>query len=74
MFIARTSMFLVAALLAAGAAFAQVPDDLRAAMRRRLWVLEVWARETGTWMVLVSQVTTAKPQNCRMQGSGAGFQ
>ena len=27
-----------------------------------LWVLEVWTRETGTWMVLTSQVTTAKPQ------------
>ena len=26
-----------------------------------LWVLEVWTRETGTWMVLMSQVTTAKP-------------
>ncbi len=26
-----------------------------------LWVLEVWTRETGTWMVLTSQVTTAKP-------------
>ena len=26
-----------------------------------LWVLEVWARETGTWMVLTSQVTIAKP-------------
>ena len=26
-----------------------------------LWVLEVWTRETGTWMVLLSQVTTAKP-------------
>ena len=26
-----------------------------------LWVLEVWTRESGTWMVLVSQVTTAKP-------------
>lgn len=25
-----------------------------------LWVLEVWTRETGTWMVLMSQVTTAK--------------
>ena len=25
------------------------------------WVLEVWTRETGTWMVLTSQVTTAKP-------------
>ena len=25
------------------------------------WVLEVWTRESGTWMVLVSQVTTAKP-------------
>ena len=25
------------------------------------WVLEVWTRETGTWMVLMSQVTTAKP-------------
>ena len=24
------------------------------------WVLEVWTRETGTWMVLMSQVTTAK--------------
>ena len=26
-----------------------------------LWVLEVWSRETGTWMVLTSQVTAAKP-------------
>jgi hypothetical protein len=26
-----------------------------------LWVLEVWTRETGTWMVLLSQVTSAKP-------------
>lgn len=26
-----------------------------------LWVLEVWTRETGEWMVLTSQVTTAKP-------------
>lgn len=26
-----------------------------------LWVLEVWTREKGTWMVLMSQVTTAKP-------------
>jgi hypothetical protein len=26
-----------------------------------LWVLEVWTRETGTWTVLMSQVTTAKP-------------
>jgi hypothetical protein len=26
-----------------------------------LWVLEVWTRESGTWMVLTSQVTTAKP-------------
>lgn len=26
-----------------------------------LWVLEVWSRETGTWTVLMSQVTTAKP-------------
>jgi hypothetical protein len=26
------------------------------------WVLEVWTWETGTWMVLMSQVTTAKPQ------------
>jgi hypothetical protein len=25
------------------------------------WVVEVWTRETGTWMVLMSQVTTAKP-------------
>ena len=25
------------------------------------WVLEVWTRETGTWMVLMSQVTTAMP-------------
>ena len=25
------------------------------------WVLEVWSRETGSWMVLMSQVTTAKP-------------
>jgi len=26
-----------------------------------LWVLEVWTRETGTWTVLTSQVTTARP-------------
>ena len=26
-----------------------------------LWVLEVWTRETGSWKVLTSQVTTAKP-------------
>lgn len=26
-----------------------------------LWVLEVWTRESGRWMVLASQVTTAKP-------------
>ena len=26
-----------------------------------LWVLEVWTRESGNWMVLMSQVTTAKP-------------
>ncbi len=26
-----------------------------------LWMLEVWTRETGTWTVLMSQVTTAKP-------------
>lgn len=26
-----------------------------------LWVLEVWTREAGTWMVLTSQVTTARP-------------
>jgi hypothetical protein len=26
-----------------------------------LWVLEVWTRESGTWMVVMSQVTTAKP-------------
>jgi len=26
-----------------------------------LWVLEVWTRESGTWMVLMSQATTAKP-------------
>lgn len=25
------------------------------------WVLEVWTHETGTWMVLMTQVTTAKP-------------
>jgi hypothetical protein len=25
------------------------------------WVLEVWTYETGTWMVLMTQVTTAKP-------------
>ena len=25
------------------------------------WVVELWTRETGTWMVLMSQVTTAKP-------------
>ncbi len=26
-----------------------------------LWVLEVWTRESGTWKVLTTQVTTAKP-------------
>ena len=26
-----------------------------------LWVLEVWTLEAGTWTVLMSQVTTAKP-------------
>lgn len=26
-----------------------------------LWVLEVWTHESGGWMVLMSQVTTAKP-------------
>lgn len=26
-----------------------------------LWVLEVWTRESGAWMVLMSQVTTARP-------------
>lgn len=26
-----------------------------------LWVLEVWTREAGAWMVLMSQVTTAAP-------------
>lgn len=26
-----------------------------------LWVLEIWTREAGTWVVLMSQVTTAKP-------------
>lgn len=26
-----------------------------------LWVIEVWAKESGSWMVLSSQVTTAKP-------------
>ena len=25
------------------------------------WVVEVWTRESGAWMVLLSQVTTAKP-------------
>src|SRR5689334_1780433 len=25
-----------------------------------LWVIEVWSRESGSWMVLSSQVTTAK--------------
>lgn len=129
---ARVSMLVLAAALGAAAStLAQVPDDLRAAMRARdmafytvdaaewekytapafttvqqdgsfmtraerlanlrtqkprpyvprsreqnqrrgdfvvarffsggLWVLEVWTRETGTWMVLMSQVTTAKP-------------
>ena len=132
MSIARISILVVAASLAAGArAGAQVPDDLRAAMKARdtafyavdpaqwekytapafttvqqdgsfmtraerlanlrtqtprpyvprsreqnerrgevvvarfysggLWVLEVWTRETGTWAVVMSQVTTAKP-------------
>ena len=130
MSIAHISMLALATVLGAGApAFAQVPDDLRAAMRARdtafyavdsaewekytapafttvqqdgsfmtraqrlanlrtqtprpyiprsreqnerrgdvvvarffsggLWVLEVWTRETGTWTVLMSQVTTA---------------
>jgi hypothetical protein len=27
-----------------------------------LWVLEAWALEHGRWMVLTSQVTTAKPE------------
>jgi len=27
-----------------------------------LWVIEVWTRESGTWMVLASQVTTAAPE------------
>jgi general stress protein 26 len=27
-----------------------------------LWVVEVWTRETGAWTVLMSQVTTAKPE------------
>ena len=26
-----------------------------------LWVIEVWAKESGSWMVISSQVTTAKP-------------
>lgn len=26
-----------------------------------LWVVELWTHETGTWMVLMTQVTTAKP-------------
>lgn len=26
-----------------------------------LWVLEVWTKESGSWMVIMSQVTTAKP-------------
>ena len=26
-----------------------------------LWVLEVWTRESGTWMVLMSQVTANAP-------------
>ena len=26
-----------------------------------LWVIEVWSKESGSWMVLSSQVTTAKP-------------
>jgi hypothetical protein len=26
-----------------------------------LWVLEVWTHEAGTWMVLMTQVTTARP-------------
>lgn len=126
-----SSLVLTALLGAVASAFAQVPDDLRAAMRARdtafyavnpaewekytaavfttvqqdgsfmtraqrlanlrtqtprpyvprsreqnerrgdlviarffsggFWVLEVWTRETGTWMVLMSQVTTAKP-------------
>ena len=80
---ARVSMLVLAAALgAAASALAQVPDDLRAAMRARdtafyavdpaVWEKhtaaafttvqrEVWTRETGTWMVLMSQVTTAKP-------------
>ena len=129
---ARRFLFLVAVVLAAGISIdAQVPDDLRAAMKARdeafyavdsakwekytapgfttvqqdgslftraerlanlrtqkprpyvarsreqnerrgdvviarffsggLWVVEVWTRETGSWTVLLSQVTTAKP-------------
>jgi hypothetical protein len=132
MTIARISLFVLVASLAAPArAGAQLPDDLRAAMRARdvafyaedavewgkytasayttvqqdgsfltraqrlitlraqtprpyvprsreqnvqrgdlviarffssgLWVLEVWTHETGTWAVLMTQVTTAKP-------------
>ena len=26
-----------------------------------LWVIEVWTKESDAWMVLASQVTTAKP-------------
>ena len=26
-----------------------------------LWVVELWTRETGNWMVVMTQVTTAKP-------------
>lgn len=26
------------------------------------WVLEVWTKESGSWMVLMSQVTTGRPQ------------
>ncbi len=130
MTVGRISAFVLAALSAAVWAGAQVPDDLRAAMKARdtafyaanptqwekytapsyttvqqdgsfmtraerlanlrtqtprpyvprsreqneqrgdvvvarffsggLWVLEVWTHETGTWMVLMTQVTTAK--------------
>ena len=28
-----------------------------------LWVLEVWTRQAGIWMVVMSQATTAQPQS-----------
>jgi len=28
-----------------------------------LWVMEVWTREAGAWMVVMSQATTASPES-----------